>query len=98
MENNQNRSAYGVGLVFLSTLMFGSYGVWSRLIGDTMGDFFHGWTRALLILIIIVPLALFRKEIVGIRKGDKKWLVVFLVFTSLNQTPIFFAFNHMDIC
>ena len=97
MENNKNRNAYGAGLVFLSTLMFGSYGVWSRLIGDTMGDFFQGWTRALLILIIIVPLALFRKEIVGIRKGDKKWLVVFLIFTSLTQAPIFYAFNHMDI-
>lgn len=41
MENNKDRSAYGAGLVLLSTLMFGSYGVWSRLIGDAMGNFFQ---------------------------------------------------------
>ena len=97
MENNKNRSAYGAGLVLLSTLMFGSYGVWSRLIGDTMGDFFQGWTRALLILVMLLPVVLVRRELVKIQKEDRRWLVVFLVFTSLTQAPIFYAFNHMDI-
>lgn len=88
---------YGASLVLLSALMFGSYGVWSRLIGNAMGNFFQGWTRALIILILLVPIALIRKEIIKIKKEDRKWLIVFLIFTSLTQAPIFYAFNHMDI-
>jgi drug/metabolite transporter (DMT)-like permease len=87
----------GIILVLLSALMFGSYGVWSRLIGDAMGNFFQGWTRALIILVLILPLALWRREVIKIDKKDWGWLVVFLIFTSLTQAPIFYAFNHMDI-
>ena len=87
----------GILLILVSALMFGSYGVWSRLIGDDFGNFYQAWTRALLIVIVLLPLLLKRKEIVPILKKDWKWLAVFLVFTSLTQAPIFYAFNHMDI-
>ncbi len=94
---NENKSGLGVGLVLLSALMLGSYGVWSRLIGPAMGSFYQGWTRALLILLLLVPIAFIRKEIIKIRREDKKWLITFLIFTSLTQAPLFYAFNHMDI-
>ncbi|MDB4939596.1 MAG: hypothetical protein JWO40_21 [Candidatus Doudnabacteria bacterium] len=84
-------------LVLLSALMFGSYGVWSRLIGPSMDSFFQGWTRALIILVLLAPIVLIRKEIVEIKPEDRKWVAVFLVFTSLTQAPLFYAFNHMDI-
>jgi drug/metabolite transporter (DMT)-like permease len=93
----KSKNNFGAGLVLLSALMFGSYGVWSRLIGDEMSNFFQGWTRALLILILIIPIALIRREIIKIQKEDRKWLIVFLVFTSLTQAPLFYAYNHMDI-
>jgi len=84
-------------MVLLSALFFGSYGIWSRLIGDDMGNFFQGWTRAVIILVLIVPLVLWRREVVKILPQDRKWLFVFLAFTSMTQAPIFYAFNHMDI-
>ena len=87
----------GAILVLLSALMFGSYGVWSRLIGGAMDNFFQGWTRALIILLIITPVLLWRREAKSIEKSDIKWLVTFLIFTSLTQAPLFYAFNHMDI-
>lgn len=87
----------GVVLIFLSAVMFGSYGVWSRLIGDDFGNFYQGWTRALIITVILLPLLLYKKEIIPIKRQDWGWLSVFLVFTSLTQAPIFYAFNHMDI-
>lgn len=88
---------YGAIWVLISALMFGSYGVWSRLIGSAMGNFYQGWTRALIILILLVPILLWGKEIKPIHKNDRGWLVIFLIFTSLTQAPIFYAFNHMDI-
>lgn len=87
----------GVLLILISALMFGSYGVWSRLIGDDFGNFYQGWTRALIIVLVLLPLLLRRKEIVPVIKKDWGWLAVFLIFTSLTQAPIFYAFNNMDI-
>jgi len=87
----------GVLLIFLSTLMFGSYGVWSKLIGSSLGPLFQGWTRGLVISIVLIPLLIYKKELIPIKKKDWKWLAVFLVFTSFTQAPIFYAFTHMDI-
>lgn len=78
--------------------MFASYGVWSRFLGDLgFGIFFQGWTRALLMIAILLPVLIKRKELIVIAKRDWKWLVVFLVFTSGTQVPLYYAFNHMDI-
>lgn len=87
----------GVILVFLSTIMFGSYGVWSKLIGASLGALFQGWTRGLITSLILIPILLSKKQIIPIEKKDWKWLIVFLIFTSATQAPIFYAFNHMDI-
>jgi drug/metabolite transporter (DMT)-like permease len=89
--------AKGTILIILSALMFGSYGVWSKLIGTELGLFYPGWTRSLLISIVLLPVLLYRKEIVRIDRKDWGWLTVFLTFTSLTQAPLFYAFNHMDI-
>lgn len=87
----------GVIYLLLSTIMFGSYGLWSRLMGIDFGIFYQGWTRTLLISIILLPIVLYRKEIIAIQKKDWKWMSIFLISTSLTQAPIFYAFNHMDI-
>ncbi len=88
---------YGVVLILLSSLLFGSYGVWTKLIGDDMGIFFQGWSRGLIIVLVFFPLLYLKKLIVPIRKEDWLWLTIFLVFTSLTQAPLFYAFIHMDI-
>lgn len=96
MKNN-SKTARGAGLIFISAIMFGSYGIWSRLMGHDFGVFYQGWTRALIIVLILFPFLYHRREIVKISRGDWKWLAVYLAFTSLTQAPIFYAFNHMDI-
>jgi len=92
-----NRNNKGLLFILIAALMFGSYGVWSRLIGESFGVFYQGWSRGLLISFVLFPILLFGKQIVPIRKADWKWLSVFLFFTSLTQAPLFYAFNHMDI-
>ena len=93
MQNSRS----GIIFIFLSTLMLGSYGVWSRLMGNSFGVFYQGWTRTLLISMVLFPILYYRKEIVAIHKKDWKWLSVFLIATSLTQAPIYYAYNHMDI-
>ncbi len=91
------KRTYGVTLILIASLLFGSYGVWSKLIGSDMGVFFQGWSRGLIIALAIFPILYFKKLIVPIKRADWNWLAVFLVFTSLTQAPLFYAFTHMDI-
>ncbi len=91
------KTTRGVTLILISALMFGSYGVWSRLLGGDFGVFYQGWTRALIIVFILFPILYLEKEIVRIEKGDLKWMSIYLIFTSLTQAPLYYAFNHMDI-
>jgi len=95
--SNMENSKKGFIFILISTLMFGSYGVWSRLLGSSFGNFYQSWTRALFIVVILLPFLLWKKQIVPIHKKDWGWLALFLVFTSLTQAPIYYAFNHMDI-
>lgn len=87
----------GIILILLASLFFGSYGVWAKLIGDGMDPFFQGWSRGLIIALALFPILYFKKLIVPLRKEDWRWIIVFLVFTSLTQAPLFYAFTHMDI-
>lgn len=87
----------GIILVLCSAVMFGSYGLWSKLIGSGHGIFYPGWTRSLIITIGILPFLLYKKQIVPIQKTDRKWMFVFLAVTCLTQAPLFYAFNHMDV-
>lgn len=92
-----SNKAKGIILVLSSAVMFGSYGIWSKLIGDSHGIFYPGWTRSLLITLVLFPILYYRKQIVPIEKKDWKWMTVFLVVTSMTQAPLFYAFNHMDV-
>lgn len=94
---NKLSTIKGPLFVFLSAVMFGSYGTWSKLIGTSHGVFYPGWTRALLISIVLLPLLIYAKQIVPIQRKDWKWMSVFLIFTTLTQAPLFYAFNHMDV-
>lgn len=97
MAGTKQQVNKGVLLILISALMFGSYGVWSKLIGDSFGVFYQGYTRAIIISLILFPILFYTKQIIPIKRSDWKWLSVFLIFTSATQAPIFYAFNHMDI-
>ena len=92
MRNNR-----GIYLVLLSALMFGSYGLWSRLMGGYFAPFYQGWTRGFIILLLITPYLAWKREIVPIKRNDWRWFSVYMCFTSLTQAPLYYAYNHMDI-
>ncbi len=93
-----NTKSRGVVLILVSALMFASYGIWSRLMGTSdFGSFFQGWTRGLIIALVLLPYLLYKRELVKIARADWAWLAVFMLFTSATQAPLYYAFNHMDI-
>ena len=91
------QKTYGIGLILFSSLLFASYGVWAKLIGDGMDIFFQGWSRAVIIVIVLAPILYYKKLIVPIKREHWKWFAIFLTFTAGTQAPLFYAFTHMDI-
>jgi len=87
----------GLLLILLSAFCFGSWGVLSRLIGPSFDIFYQTWSRTLVTSLILLPIVLYRKEMVPIHPKDRGWFFVFLVCTSFTSAPIFYSFNHMDI-
>ncbi len=87
----------GVILVFLSTILFASYGVWSVLIGPEFGVFFQGYVRSLMILIFLVPVAIFARSFTKIERKDYPNFLLFLFFVILTQAPLYYAYQNAGI-
>lgn len=90
-------STKGALIVALSALFFGSYGVWSKLIGTQIDNLFQVYARSLIILLIIVPFGAITHTIKKVDKGDWKWILIYTLAGSLTVAPIFYAFNKIGI-
>lgn len=87
----------GSSLIALSALFFGTYGIWSRLMGHTFGEFTQAWTRATLILIVLIPFALLTHQFKKIEQRDLKWFLIVALAGGFNQAPYYFGFQGLPI-
>lgn len=90
-------SIRGSLIILASALLFGTYGVWSRLMGNTFPPFYQAWVRSLLIILIMLPFMLKTKSFQKIKKQDWPAMAVFIGFCVFTQVPIYYAFNHAPI-
>lgn len=92
-----NDKTKGISMITLSAVLFGSYGIWSRIMGHSFGEFSQAWTRAILMLVIFVPLAIFWKQLRSIKRKDVKWFLIISTLGALNQAPYYYAFSNLSI-
>lgn len=90
-------STKGALIVALSALFFGSYGVWSKLIGTQIDNLFQVYARSLIILLIIIPFGAITHTLKKVEKEDWKWIIIYTLAGSLTVAPIFYAFNKIGI-
>jgi len=90
-------SAKGVGYILISALFYGSYGIWSRLMGASFGEFSQAWTRGLVLLIFILIANLRFHFLKPIKRADLFWFLVIAVAGGINQAPYYFGFQHLQI-
>ena len=91
------KSFTGYIMIFISAIGFGSYGVWSKLIGEDFGIFYQGWVRSALVLLVLIPIAYFTKSFIPVKKTDLKWILIPVLFGVATQAPLYYAFINMDI-
>jgi len=76
MKLKENSSFWpGAGLIF-ATLLYSCYGIWSRLIGNTIPLFYQNATRALLASCIVAIVVSMRKEWAAVSKTDFAWISI----------------------
>ena len=81
------------GYILLSALLFGSYGIWSTIIGDYgFGIFYQGWVRAAIILLLLTPIMLVTRSFRFIAREDWKWMSIYALFCIFTQAPLYYAF------
>lgn len=86
----------GSGLVAISALMFGSYGVFSRYL-SSYDIFYQIFVRLLLITAIFVAVGLYKKQFKPIARQDWMWFTVMLIFTNFTIAPIVYAYQFLEI-
>jgi drug/metabolite transporter (DMT)-like permease len=87
----------GYGFIFLSAVLFGTYGVWSRLMGDVFAPFYQTWVRSLIILALMIPFMLKAKSFRKIKRNDWPAVGIYIAFCLFTQAPLYYAFNHAPI-
>ncbi len=87
----------GSAMVLASALCFGSYGVWSKLLGGEFSIYSQGWVRSAIILLILIPLGLWTNAFRRIDRQDWRLFIPTIVFTVFTVAPIFYAFNHLSL-
>lgn len=61
------------------------------------GEFNQAWIRAVMAIILLIPLGLITKGFRKIARADWKWFIVIALSGGLNQAPYFFGFEHLYI-
>lgn len=96
--NKQHRaSTLGYGLILASAILFGTYGIWSRLMGETFDPFYQAWVRGIIIIALMVPLMLKGKSFRRIERKDWPQVGLYIAFTIFTQVPLYYAFNNAPI-
>jgi drug/metabolite transporter (DMT)-like permease len=83
--------------ILASAVFFGTYGIWSKMMMGIFDDFFQGWTRSLIILLILAPIGILTKSFRKIKKEDFKWHVLYAFPGSLVIPLYYYAFTHLSI-
>ena len=83
--------------ILLSAFFFGTYGVWSKMMGGIFDDFFQGWTRAIIIVAILSVFGIVFKQMRKIDKEDFKHYLIYAVPGALVVPAYFYGFTHLTI-
>jgi len=88
----RSKAPLGATLIILSSLFYGSYGVWTKLMGDNFGSFSQVAIRSLLIVAILFPIAAAKRQLKPIQwRRDRKWFLLLLIACTLIGAPLYYA-------
>ncbi len=92
-----SKQMIGTVYILISALFYGSYGIWSRMMGGYFGEFSQAWTRGLVLLVFVLIYGLSNKIFRKIASQDWKWFGIIALCGGLNQAPYYFGFQGLGL-
>jgi S-adenosylmethionine uptake transporter len=96
-KTNISKEKSGVILVLISTIFFGSYGIWAKMIGSSFDPFFQAWVRGIIVVSILLIVGLKYRKFRNIKRGDYKWFGIVTIIGSLVFPFYFIGFQNLNI-
>lgn len=98
MSNKHRSAPVGATLVLLSSFFYATYGIWTKLTGDFFGGYTASAWRSLFALIILVPIAIYWRQLEPIRiKKNWPYALGLFVATLFVWGPLYYAILHAGI-
>lgn len=92
-----NKKLIGGLELLLASAIYGSYGIFYRLISE-FGEFSQGWVRGLIMIVIFGTIFIFNKnKWRNYQKKDIKWFLIWVVPSSFQPIMTFLAFNNLPV-
>ncbi len=84
--------------LFTVAAFYGLYGIFSRLIGNSFGNFSQNWARNIIVVVLILIIIFVSKtKFLKIKRKDVKWIIFWLLSGSWVTVLTFIAFNNLQI-
>ena len=88
----------GVLSLFMAASLYGLYGIFSRLIGTSFGNFSQNYIRNLFVLAIITSVIFLCKlKLAPVLRKDMGWIILWFLSGSWVTVLTFIGFNHLQI-
>ncbi len=81
----------------MTALLYGSYGVWANLIGDSFDLFFQTYTRAIIAWIIVVAIVLYLKDWKRIQSFYDYKILFLIAFFGIFTQAIYYAYSELGV-
>ena len=98
MSTKQNNENLGFAILLLAGLLYSTYGVFSRVIGDNIAPFYQYLSRAFVILIILIVAAILKiDKIHKINKKRRGWIVIQGLSSGILIPTFYLAVNKLPL-
>lgn len=94
----QRNTPLGAGLVVASSFVYASYGIWTKLLDEYFPEFILAVLRSSLVVIFLLPFALYKKQLTKIFfKRDAKLFIYLLISGLMVPAPFTYAVDEIGI-
>lgn len=88
----------GFSILLIGGFLYALYGVFSRIIGNDIPNFYQYWSRAVVVLVILFALIYFSKmKLKKLNLSEWKWGLVLAVSSGILVPAFFIAVNNLPL-
>lgn len=88
---------YGIFILLASAFFYATYGIFSKIIGQSFAPFTQAWTRGFVTLLLLLVFGLATKQFVKIKMAHVWWYLLIGATSALSVAPSFYSFVYLHL-